>query len=280
MTSLPDPDLTRAARAISRADALIITAGAGMGVDSGLPDFRGPDGFWRAYPPYRRLGLDFVSLANPRWFEDDPALAWGFYGHRLILYRDTQPHLGYVILKKWADRMAHGSFVFTSNVDAHFRRAGFDAGRIVEVHGAIDAMQCTRNCPAGIFAAEPFDLQVDLETMRAIEPLPGCRRCGALARPNILMFGDRGWNSAEADAQMARMSSWLQSLAGVQVVIIELGAGLAIPTVRNTSEEIARELGARLIRINVREHEVPRGEIGIAAGALATLKALEPLINA
>ena len=58
-----------------------------MGVDSGLPDFRGTQGFWRAYPLYAKLGLDFASMANPRWFTTDPAFAWGFYGHRLELYR-------------------------------------------------------------------------------------------------------------------------------------------------------------------------------------------------
>ena len=87
-----DELLDRAAQAVATADALLITAGAGMGVDSGLPDFRGDEGFWRAYPPFKRLGLSFVDLANPRWFEDDPELAWGFYGHRLNLYRATTPH--------------------------------------------------------------------------------------------------------------------------------------------------------------------------------------------
>ena len=72
----------QAAIAIRNARALVITAGAGMGVDSGLPDFRGDEGFWNAYPPYRRLGLAFVDAANPRHFEDDPAFGWGFYGHR------------------------------------------------------------------------------------------------------------------------------------------------------------------------------------------------------
>ncbi|HQP37085.1 MAG TPA: Sir2 family NAD-dependent protein deacetylase, partial [Polyangiaceae bacterium] len=71
-----------AAEAIHQADALLITAGAGMGVDSGLPDFRGNQGFWRAYPAYADLGLSFVSLASPGWFQRDPRLAWGFYGHR------------------------------------------------------------------------------------------------------------------------------------------------------------------------------------------------------
>src|SRR3982751_1480380 len=76
--------LERAARAIRASEAIVIGAGAGMGVDSGLPDFRGGQGFWKAYPPYAELGLDFVLLANPRLFSTDPKLAWGFYGHRLM----------------------------------------------------------------------------------------------------------------------------------------------------------------------------------------------------
>src|SRR5262245_11868002 len=86
---------------------------------SGLPDFRGNEGFWRAYPPFAKLGLSFVELANPRWFDDDPALAWGFYGHRYNLYTKTRPHEGFAILKRWADRPPHGAFVYTSNVDGH-----------------------------------------------------------------------------------------------------------------------------------------------------------------
>ena len=90
-----DEEVARAAQAIEQADGLLVTAGAGMGVDSGLPDFRGDQGFWSAYPPYAKLGLSFVDLANPRWFQQDPALAWGFYGHRLNLYRTTRPHEGF-----------------------------------------------------------------------------------------------------------------------------------------------------------------------------------------
>src|SRR5947209_3431050 len=94
-----DAAVQRAARAVASADALLIAAGAGMSVDSGLPDFRGVQGFWRAYPPYEQLGLGFSSLANPRWFTADPALAWGFYGHRLNLYRAARPHDGFRVLQ-------------------------------------------------------------------------------------------------------------------------------------------------------------------------------------
>ena len=92
----------RAARALHDAEALLVMAGAGMGVDSGLPDFRGDAGFWRTYPPFAKLGLRFVDLASPRWFADDPELAWGFYGHRLNLYRATAPHGGFATLLGWA----------------------------------------------------------------------------------------------------------------------------------------------------------------------------------
>src|ERR1700677_2358509 len=87
--------LEQAAAAIRSADALLIGAGAGMGVDSGLPDFRGNEGFWKAYPAFRRQNLSVVELANPAWFAADPCRAWGLYGHRLNLYRATQPRDGF-----------------------------------------------------------------------------------------------------------------------------------------------------------------------------------------
>ena len=80
-TSPANLPLQRAAEALRQADALLITAGAGMGVDSGLPDFRGREGFWRAYPTVAKLGLSFEEMANPHWFAENPELAWAFYGH-------------------------------------------------------------------------------------------------------------------------------------------------------------------------------------------------------
>jgi NAD-dependent SIR2 family protein deacetylase len=266
--------LDRAAEAIAEADAILIGAGAGIGVDSGLPDFRGPQGFWRAYPPYERLGLNFVALANPRWFADDPELAWGFYGHRMGLYRRTVPHEGFAILRRWVGQMPRGGFVYTSNVDGHFQRAGFDPERIVEVHGAIDGMLCLDDCGIGIFPSEPYDVAIDMETMRAIPPLPACPQCGGRTRPNILMFGDRDWNSSRSDAQERRLATWLRTLDGARIVIVELGAGLAIPTIRIMSEDFLEAPGRTLIRINLREPEVPPGHITIPMGALDALRAI------
>jgi len=177
-----------AAAAIAGARSLVITAGAGMGVDSGLPDFRGPQGFWKAYPPYKQLGIDFVGAANPAHFEQDPAFGWGFYGHRTNLYRETVPHAGFFILRELVARLSLSAFVVTSNVDGQFQKAGFDEAEILEVHGSIHHLQCSVPCSRSIWENRE-QIPVNTDTMRA-ERIPRCIRCGSVARPNILMFGD------------------------------------------------------------------------------------------
>lgn len=271
-----DDAIDRVARALREAEALIVTAGAGMGVDSGLPDFRGDQGFWKAYPPYASLGLSFSQLASPRWFRQDPALAWGFYGHRLGLYRRTVPHEGFAILRRWADRMTHGAFVFTSNVDGQFQRAGFAGDRVVECHGAIEWLQCLDECGVGIHRADGVSVDVDPDTFRARAPLPACPRCGALARPNILMFGDGGWDYARTEAQERRLDDWMRQIRGARAVVVECGAGTAIPSVRHFGDRCLASLrDALLVRLNVREPEVDGDHVGLGVGALAGLRAID-----
>ncbi|EJO54595.1 SIR2 family NAD-dependent protein deacylase [Burkholderia multivorans] len=262
-------DLVAAAvAALSRADALLVTAGAGIGVDSGLPDFRGTDGFWRAYPALRHERFEFHEIASPQAFRARPQLAWGFYGHRLALYRSTVPHAGFAILRRWIDAMPNGGFVLTSNVDGQFQKAGFD--RIVEIHGAIHALQCLRPCSDDTWDAAPFIPAVDEAACRLVGEPPRCPHCGGLARPNILMFGDAGWLGARYAEQERALQQWI-ARAG-RVAVVEIGAGTAIPTVRMLSEQ----LGADVIRINAREAHARRADvIGLKGGALATLNALD-----
>lgn len=278
--SAGDPDrvdprsLDLAAEAIARADALVITAGAGMGVDSGLPDFRGTDGFWRAYPPIARLGLRFEQMANPAHFIQEPSLAWGFYGHRLNLYRETVPHRGFEVLRRWADRPAWGAFVFTSNVDGHFQRAGFPETMVVECHGSLRHLQCSRPCRNEIWCSDDVDVLVDESTFRAFDPLPSCPFCGGVARPNVLMFGDWLWISDRTESQEARFRTWLDDVEG-NLTVIEFGAGTAVPTVRLTSEHMVRSLGATLIRVNPREPKAPESAISLPMTALQVIEAID-----
>ena len=266
-------EIDRAVKAIAECDALLIGAGAGMGVDSGLPDFRGNEGFWKAYPPMRRAGLSFYDLANPEWFDSDPSRAWGFYGHRRNLYRETQPHSGFQTLLNWGLAKSGGYFVFTSNVDGHFQAAGFESERVVECHGAINRQQCASPCSRKIWHAEAEEIDVDLESFRADGDLPACVECGEMARPNILMFGDTGWIEDATERQYDRYAKWLNDVSSLQLTIIEIGAGTAVPTVRRACERRAAGPNGTLVRINPRESQ-GENAISISLVAKAALDAI------
>ena len=251
-----------------------------MGVDSGLPDFRGNKGFWKAYPPFAKLGYSFIDMANPSWFERDPELAWGFYGHRMNLYRKTIPHKGFQILLEWGKKKPGGYFVFTSNVDGQFQQAGYEDERVIECHGSIHHLQCSEsNCSSFIWESEGTEVDVDESTMRAVPPLPACPDCGAVARPNILMFGDWGWLGDRTEDQGQRFNNWLAENRGRSIAIVECGAGTGVPTVRMTSESLVSRMKASLIRLNTREPEVPRGQIGIPLGALDALEKIKTHVD-
>lgn len=273
MPNNPIEDISRAAQLIRDADSLIITAGAGMGVDSGMPDFRGNEGLWNAYPALGKARIAFTSMASPDAFMQNPELAWGFYAHRLLMYRRTNPHHGFHILKHWGEKMTHGYNVFTSNVDGQFQKAGFDPNTINECHGSIHYLQCMKPCSDAIWEADALQPTVDDEACLITSPIPTCPNCGGMARPNILMFGDWHWNAGMQDVQSSRMRRWLGKVR--QPVCIELGAGTAVPTVRRFSQIMCDQLGGHLIRLNIREPEVDRAQdVGIPVGALSGLEAI------
>ena len=267
---MPQPDAAvptqAAATLIQQADGLLITAGAGLGVDSGLPDFRGTEGLWKAYPALRQAGLDFSEIACPKAFQRQPTLAWGFYGHRLNLYRRTQPHHGFTYLRNWATHKEHGAFVFTSNVDGHFQKAGFSTQQVMECHGSVHWLQCLRHCGEPSWSAEGWEPMVDEARCQLLSALPHCPRCGGLARPNVLMFDDPGWQAAQSQRQHERLDRWLSTVS--HPVVIELGAGTAIPSVR----WFGTSLGFPLIRINLREPALTEcAGVSLADSALGAL---------
>jgi NAD-dependent SIR2 family protein deacetylase len=270
--------ITHAAALIVEADSLIIAAGAGFGVDSGLPDFRGTEGFWKAYPALAKSGIAFQDIASPDAFTAHPRQAWGFYGHRLALYRSTRPHAGFALLRKWGGMKRHGYSVFTSNVDGQFQTAGFDPMRVHECHGSIHHLQCLQPCSEAVWPADGINPVVDEARCELTSPLPQCLSCGGIARPNILIFGDWSWVSPDHDMQQARQEQWLAKVR--QPVVIELGAGTAIATVRHFANRIVRQDHGRLVRINPREPEVAdTRDIGLAMGAFDALSKIDAVLE-
>lgn len=268
-----DSHIARAAQLIDEADGIIIAAGAGMGVDSGLPDFRGNEGFWKAYPALAAAGVNFPQAASAAGFVRDSARAWGFYGHRLALYRRTVPHAGFVLIQKWSQAKPLGCSVFTSNVDGQFQLAGFDPLQVHECHGSIHHLQCSAPCGEAMWPADEFFPSVDQQACKLLGAAPSCPYCGAVARPNILMFDDWSWVEGRTEAQSERQQRWLDRVQ--RPVVIEIGAGTAIPTVRHFGRRITGRHNGTLVRINLREPDVDRSQdVGLRLGALDALRAI------
>jgi NAD-dependent SIR2 family protein deacetylase len=255
------------------AGGVLVTAGAGMSVESGLPDFQRAEGFWRAYPALKWHRLTFQDMANPRVLARQPELCWGFYGHRLNLYRSTIPHSGFDILRSWQRRFANGVRVFTSNVDGQFQKAGFADDRVAECHGSIHVLQCSEVCCSDLWSADDLHLDVDEANCRLLSEIPTCPACGAVARPNVVMFGDYDWIATRTEAQEDNLRAWLGRTKNL--VVVEIGAGMTIPTVRSFGEQHS----VRLIRINPKEWRInSRRGFGLALGATEGLRKLDQLL--
>jgi len=256
---------------VERADAVVILAGAGMGVDSGLPDFRGTQGLWKEYPELMNRDLNFEEMANPKWFREDAKLAWAFYGHRLHKYLEVQPHTSFDLLLELCKSKNDDYFVVTSNVDNHFKKAGFDPMKIHEVHGSLAYFQCIYGCKRDIWAADYDSVVVDKHSFIATST-PSCPHCGKLARPNVLMFDDYGWLCERERRQRKRFESWKRNMRGSKkkVLIIEIGAGKAIATIRRIAECLYLQEfhESSFVRINPRDCDVPDGAISIQSGGL------------
>mmetsp|Transcript_66793 Transcript_66793/g.186363 ORF Transcript_66793/g.186363 Transcript_66793/m.186363 type:complete len:378 (-) Transcript_66793:105-1238(-) len=297
-----DTGLARAAEAILGCDALLFTAGAGMGVDSGLPDFRGTTGLWSD----RDVAMTYEEMSNDKWFFEDPAFAWGVNYTQIEMYRTTAAHDGYATLLKWATTLGKSWFVFTSNIDGMFEKAGFAAEKVVACHGDMHHLQCTkdfRECPSvnedrsdEVWTADciPSGLgsEIDPAVLRFRDPAIleasyfRCPRCGRLARPNVWFCADKHYVPRQSACALRDVYlKWLWALQerGARLVVVECGGGLAIPSVRVEGEDAVEGCGeaSLLVRINPSDCKVPAEKaVGLPFGALEGLRRIDAALEA
>jgi NAD-dependent SIR2 family protein deacetylase len=256
--------INKAAELILNCEAILFTSGAGMGVSSGLGTFRGiAAGVWP--PLLKHPELDFTDMSNPQWFRKPQGnsdkhntanFGYAFWSYRYTAYTSADPHIGYEIAKLWSElKHVKYSFSFTSNIDGHWIKSGWSPSSVLECHGSVNYMQCVQNCKNRIWDTNnALKLNVDPETDCAIDSLPKCPDCNQLARPNVLMFGDGGFIDNRLDEQTSHYQKFKSNLADrkSKLLIIELGAGTAVPTVRWESEAmfVDPRWSADFIRIN------------------------------
>ena len=236
--------------AINDAESILIFAGAGMSADSNLTTYRDIDGFYNDYPLYKELKKNYVSMMSYQGLLDDPHFAWGYFAHQYKLYRNAQAHEGYTRLLKLC-QSKEDYFVVTTNVDGLFKRAGFSANSVHEVHGSIHKLQCSMPCERSVWDTEGLHVETDYSTMKALDNLPLCLKCGFVSRPNICMYGDTDesyiWEAAHKNAK--RFKKWRKKNQDNKVLIFEIGVG-AEGLKRHLVEYRKEFTDATIIRIN------------------------------
>ncbi len=150
--------------------------GAGVSAESGIPTFRGEDGYWR--------NLDPAKLATPGAFAKDPGLVWEWYRERRQRIRNAQPNPAHKAIAKLA-QYAQEFLLVTQNVDDLHARAGSSKEKMVQIHGDIFVTRCSR-CD---FSRHDYEHEHEHESEDI--DLPRCPRCEGLMRPGVVWFGEQ-----------------------------------------------------------------------------------------
>jgi NAD-dependent SIR2 family protein deacetylase len=248
----------KAARLLSGADAIFVTSGAGMGVDSNLSTFRGrnaPEEGWgkKRYAPYH--------MSKVRTFDEEPHLAWGYHLTRMEAYVRANPHVGYYYVKDMMNSAPMGGACFTSNIDSHWERTLGEEAVIVECHGSMEWMQCNENCVNQVWMPREGDVDGDVNEDGTTDHVPKCINpdCSEYARFNVCLIGDVCFCTRRLDEERERYEIFIKSILNgppKKVVVLEVGAGTGIPTVRRESARLCKRFGAPLIRINMDDPEL------------------------
>ena len=199
---------------------IVVLTGAGISAESGVPTFRGADGLWRNFKP--------EDLATPEAFARDPKLVWEWYAWRREVIARCQPNAAHRVLVEMEQRLGRGDFTLvTQNVDGLHEAAGSQS--ILRLHGSIWSIRCTRE------GTRYLDRRVPLE-----EIPPHCPDCGALLRPDVVLFGEalEGY-VLEAAIDASRRAKTMIAIG--TSAIVQPAASLPVLAKRN---------GARLIEIN------------------------------
>ncbi|MDJ0340841.1 Sir2 family NAD-dependent protein deacetylase [Streptomyces sp. H10-C2] len=228
-----------------------ILSGAGISTDSGIPDYRGPNGLWRRDPGAEKLVTYDAYMADPdirrrSWLMRRDSATW--------LARPNTAHLAVAELEKTGTPVR----VITQNVDGLHQLAGMPARKVLELHGTARTVVCTK-CHARSAMAQA------LERVGAGEPDPPCRVCGGILKSATVMFGQHLDPEVLAQAM---------AIAKACEVFFAVGTTLRVQPAASLAG-IAAEHGARLVIVNAEPtpydelaDEVVREPIGTALPAL------------
>jgi NAD-dependent deacetylase len=235
---LPAALATSCRSALERPGVCLFLTGAGVSAESGIPTFRGKDGYWRIgsrnYHP--------EELATRAAFERMPITVWRWYLHRYAQCEKASPNPAHRALVDVAQALGERFLLVTQNVDGLHRRAGSPEERTYEVHGNLSYMRCSAGCPGLTRISRVSELEQRGASESELAAALRCDACGALRRPHVLWF-DEFYGEA-----LFRFESSLRAAADAALLVV-------VGTTGNTNlprriGEIATERGTPTIVIN------------------------------
>jgi NAD-dependent deacetylase len=209
---------------VGEAKRVVVLTGAGISTESGIPDFRGPQGVWTRDP-------EAEKLSDIRYYVADPAIRRKSWQSRLEHPAWTaRPNAGHAAIAE-LERRGKLHALITQNIDGLHRQAGNSAERVIEVHGTVHAVVC-------LSCGWKGPMQATLDRVRGGEADPPCSRCGGILKSDTISFGqalvpeviDRAMNAAaEADLFISVGTSLqVYPIAGAVVAAKRAGARVVI----------------------------------------------------
>lgn len=225
----------------------VVFTGAGMSTESGLPDFRSPQGLWKKQDPRRLASISALYSNREEFYE--------FYRMRLAVLNKAEPHKGHLVLGELQKKRMLDAII-TQNVDRLHQKAG--ATRVIELHGNLREAVCL-DCK-----------KVFPSTLLEEETIPSCKECGGLLKPGVILFGENLPYEALRHAEMESKRAKL---------FVVIGSSLEVSPA-NYFPELAKDQGARLVLINMEPtHLDSRADLVIRDKAGEVLAGLERILQ-
>lgn len=251
---------------------LLVVTGAGMSVSSGVPVFRMSDGsmstdFLRFLGDYNAARLkhglatadDWFSFSVPEMFRKETEFeAWQYWRWRMLRALVT-PADDYMYLNKIIESFNMDDvFIVTSNCDMLHERSGLPTQNIYEIHGSLGRLQCSTPCCQQLFKVDDKFVKRLNDEPEWVPQCPCCKT--ACLRPNVMIFGDHALVESNLSEQEARFADFKKRFQGSSYVVLEIGAGVVVSSIRCIAERNATSNDC-LIRVNPSQEECEQMEI-------------------
>lgn len=220
---------------------ITVLTGAGISAESGIPTFRGPEGYWtigsKVYMPQ--------EVATLSMFRQHPEQVWAWYLYRLGVCLHAEPNAGHHALVNMENALGDRFTLITQNIDNLHIRAGNSTKRTLQIHGNINYTRCSKNCSPQL---QPLDDKVkvkrDSKELRELDiELLHCPHCHAWLRPHVLWFDEY------YDEAYFRFESSLTAAAHTDLLIIAGTSGAT--TLPNHVATLVYENGKTIVDINI-----------------------------